>query len=320
MTICPKCQYKRVASDVAPDWQCPNCGVAYNKVAGPTNPTNVRDKEQTGHVAEPGMSGKKVILILFLVLLAGFGYWKTKQAHSNAAEAPVSARFDAAKKAFEAHDFPAATKEFSALAVAGDAKAQYYLGRIYALDWSRTGFDGKVTRQPSDREKSITWFKKAAEQGELLAQIELGDLYRHNRGGGTNPDREAAKWYQMAADQGDANAEYLIGTFYEHGTGVAKDAAQASRWYRAAAEQGHGGGLFGLGMLHARGEGVSASPLMAYKLLLLAAARNDRDPSVEGAFWAKERSKEVARQLSGAQLAEADELVATWRPGQPLPR
>ena len=28
---CPKCQHKRAADDQGPAWQCPNCGVAYNK-------------------------------------------------------------------------------------------------------------------------------------------------------------------------------------------------------------------------------------------------------------------------------------------------
>lgn len=31
--ICPKCRYERKASDDAPDWQCPSCGVAYAKVS-----------------------------------------------------------------------------------------------------------------------------------------------------------------------------------------------------------------------------------------------------------------------------------------------
>lgn len=31
-TVCPKCGYKRKAEEVAPDWQCPSCHVAYNKV------------------------------------------------------------------------------------------------------------------------------------------------------------------------------------------------------------------------------------------------------------------------------------------------
>jgi hypothetical protein len=34
--ICPKCQHKRTAADQGPDWQCPSCGVAYNKVTAPS--------------------------------------------------------------------------------------------------------------------------------------------------------------------------------------------------------------------------------------------------------------------------------------------
>src|ERR1700730_18192176 len=34
--ICPKCQYKRSADDHGPDWQCPSCGVAYNKATAPS--------------------------------------------------------------------------------------------------------------------------------------------------------------------------------------------------------------------------------------------------------------------------------------------
>ena len=31
-TTCPKCRYVRTPEETAPDWQCPKCGVAYNKV------------------------------------------------------------------------------------------------------------------------------------------------------------------------------------------------------------------------------------------------------------------------------------------------
>jgi len=30
---CPKCKYQRKPTDIAPDWECPSYGVAYNKVA-----------------------------------------------------------------------------------------------------------------------------------------------------------------------------------------------------------------------------------------------------------------------------------------------
>ena len=31
-TTCPRCRYVRQTTDVAPAWQCPRCGIAYNKV------------------------------------------------------------------------------------------------------------------------------------------------------------------------------------------------------------------------------------------------------------------------------------------------
>lgn len=30
--VCPRCRYRRKTSDSEPYWQCPNCGVAYDKV------------------------------------------------------------------------------------------------------------------------------------------------------------------------------------------------------------------------------------------------------------------------------------------------
>lgn len=33
-TRCPKCAYFRKATDTAPDWQCPSCGIAYAKFSG----------------------------------------------------------------------------------------------------------------------------------------------------------------------------------------------------------------------------------------------------------------------------------------------
>lgn len=44
--VCPKCQHKRTASDSGPDWQCPNCGIAYNKAMPP--PADAAPKANTG--------------------------------------------------------------------------------------------------------------------------------------------------------------------------------------------------------------------------------------------------------------------------------
>ena len=44
--VCPKCQHKRTPSDSGPDWQCPNCGIAYNKAMPP--PADAAPRANTG--------------------------------------------------------------------------------------------------------------------------------------------------------------------------------------------------------------------------------------------------------------------------------
>ena len=46
------------------------------------------------------------------------------------------------------------------------------------------------------------------------------------------------KWYRKAAEQGQVDAQYNLGSFYRKGWGVPKDYAEAVKWYRKAAEQG----------------------------------------------------------------------------------
>jgi hypothetical protein len=37
---CPRCAYVRTPRDTHPDWQCPQCGIAYLKYRPPTAPRN----------------------------------------------------------------------------------------------------------------------------------------------------------------------------------------------------------------------------------------------------------------------------------------
>jgi TPR repeat protein len=46
-------------------------------------------------------------------------------------------------------------------------------------------------------------------------------------------------WYRKAAEQGDADAQYNLGLKITYGLGVSPDYAQAEKWIRKAAEQGH---------------------------------------------------------------------------------
>ena len=50
---------------------------------------------------------------------------------------------------------------------------------------------------------------------------------------------KAAGWYSKAADQGNAIAQHNLGLMYEKGIGVKKDVDKAAEWYRKAAGQGN---------------------------------------------------------------------------------
>ena len=50
---------------------------------------------------------------------------------------------------------------------------------------------------------------------------------------------EAVKWYRRAAEQGNAIGQVNLGLMYELGQGVAQEDAEAVKWYRKAAAQGN---------------------------------------------------------------------------------
>ena len=49
---------------------------------------------------------------------------------------------------------------------------------------------------------------------------------------------EAVSWYRKAAEQGNVHAQSNLGNMYANGKGVPQDYAEAARWYRKATEQG----------------------------------------------------------------------------------
>jgi TPR repeat protein len=93
-------------------------------------------------------------------------------------------------------------------AATGDADAQCGLGKQYE----------HAVGVPQDNSQAILWLRKAADQGNIAAQVELGVVFDKMQ------DYEQAMiWYRKAAEQGDARAEYNIGLAYQNGESVPKD-------------------------------------------------------------------------------------------------
>jgi len=90
-----------------------------------------------------------------------------------------------------------------------------------------------------DYARAFEWYKKAAEKGDLAAQLHLAQLYRDGGKGLPREMAQAAEWYRKAAEQGDAGAQATLGTLYSIGQGVAQNYLEAYYWlYLAAAAKG----------------------------------------------------------------------------------
>lgn len=69
---------------------------------------------------------------------------------------------------------------------------------------------------PQDYVQAISWYRKAAEQGDVVAEESLGYIYATGRG--VAADRsEAIAWYRKAASQGDVKSKHALESFQDSG-------------------------------------------------------------------------------------------------------
>jgi TPR repeat protein len=92
-------------------------------------------------------------------------------------------------------------------------------------------------------------------------------MYAHVQGV-TQDYKEAVKWYRLAADQGNAMAQYNLGATYANGQGVTQDYKEAVKWYRLSADQGTALAQSNLGVMYDKGQGVIQDYKEALKLWL----------------------------------------------------
>jgi|GEM_PF-358066 len=162
----------------------------------------------------------------------------------------------------------------------GFSSAEQNLGTVEIYGNTSTAItprDAENVNSSTDKQNSIGELTKRAEDGDAVAQLKLGDIYRKGIGV-TQNFSEAVRWYRKAADQGDVGAQYSLGQMYSEGKGVPQDRAEAARWYRKisdknapedhaqaaqvyrnAAEKGDAKSQYKLGGMYFQGLGVTQS-------------------------------------------------------------
>ena len=73
--LCPKCHYQRQPTDHNPEWQCPSCHVAYNKVVAPGDIAGTfRARGSYSPVSRKSSPIGKGVAMMAALVLAFFGY------------------------------------------------------------------------------------------------------------------------------------------------------------------------------------------------------------------------------------------------------
>ncbi|EDY82335.1 Sel1 repeat family [Verrucomicrobiia bacterium DG1235] len=118
---------------------------------------------------------------------------------------------------------------YSRAAEKDDVESQFHVGQAFLKG------KGVVHSQ----EYGIEWLTKAADAGHAKAMRAIASYY-YSRGDSKNGELDlAAAWYKKAASNGDVVAQFNLGSMFEKGEGIDRDKNLAINWYRQAARQGH---------------------------------------------------------------------------------
>lgn len=140
--------------------------------------------------------------------------------------------------------------------------------------------EGLDAAQKGDFTTALKEWKPLAEQGNAIAQYNIGIMYLD--GTGVTEDYQIAfKWLKLSADQGYTSSQERLGAMYHNGLGVTLDYQSAVKWYKLAAEQENTKAQFMLGLMYLIGRGVNQDGDRFAMWNLIAASGGNKDAKVQ---------------------------------------
>ena len=194
-------------------------------------------------------------------------------------------------------------KNYRLDAESGDPEAQSVLGYMYL-----TG-EGSVLQ---DYSMALSWFSKAAEQGNWFAQFKLGEMYYYGVGVNQNY-AEALKWYRKSAAQGIMKAEFSVANMYRNGEGGEPNYKLALKWYQVSAEKGFSNSQYRLADMYHEGLGVPVDYKKAYVWYRIASRESQEKGNQEIQAQARAATENLKTRMTPEQISEADrEAAVLW--------
>ena len=159
----------------------------------------------------------------------------------------------------------------TALLIAG-----FFSSITHSMVWSqpRSDFSKSFLASDVSPDAPSEELQRRASAGHLREELELARDY-YTGHGVARDFPQAVYWYRKAADQGDPGAQVDLGYLCLKGIGLQPDAAQAARWFERAASSGSAAGKLDLAVLYLRGNGVPQDSRMAFSLLSELAKHED---------------------------------------------
>ncbi|HVY04838.1 MAG TPA: tetratricopeptide repeat protein [Burkholderiales bacterium] len=119
--------------------------------------------------------------------------------------------------------------------------------------------------------------------------------------------------FRPLADQGNPDGQYFLGFMYHNGFGMKPDQAEAMKWFEKSAAQGDSRSQYYAGIIYAAGKGGVKKDLVKADMWLTISAMNPKT-SYRDSLYTKEEVKRIEQKMSPEQLAQAQELVKSWKP------
>jgi uncharacterized protein len=189
-------------------------------------------------------------------------------------------------------DTPKAMSWCRIAAEGGEPLAQLDLGVCYL----------KGDGVPHDEGEAVKWFEKAAEQGLVPAQNNIGVMYFYGGSGVVKDYGRALKWFRLAASKDWAPSQRFLAKMYWDGLEVAQDKQEAVKWYSKAAANGDAEAQNNLGHAYLMGDGVDRDYAEAFKWLSQAAKNGSPNAQCSlGVMY-----------FEGAGVQQNQQIAAQW--------
>ena len=160
--------------------------------------------------------------------------------------------------------------------------------------------DGVAAYVKQDFATALRLWTPLAEQGNVEAELQLGQMYDLGRGVAEDA-KTAVKWYTLAAEKGDKYAQNNLGKKYERGQGVAQNYKIAVKWYTLSAEQGNDVAQWNLASMLEKGQGVAQDYVKAHMWLNIAASN---------ILYLLSFRDDLAKKMTPAQIVQAQEAAS----------